>query len=461
MWVAICVFLILWATQSELRVPLDRIKRSTNPTLPELLSRRSLLQQTDHQNPKSEEGTGTPKLVSLRDISDIMYTGSVSIGTPPQHFTMLFDTGSADLWVISNQASNTEPKAYLNYYQSGQSSTYHANGTKWSIKYGLGTCAGFLSYDDVTVGGLTANKQLFAEANELSKNFENPREPLDGIVGLGFKSGSTTKTPTFLDTLHSHGLITHRMFAFSLESDHEKGSELILGSPAASNYQGQLLWLPVLHNVETSHRPVAWLVDLDGLVLRSHSSDLKLCGEEWGQHQCVALPDSGTSFLALPEPLFSQFTATLQKARPDCFVDQHKNILCNDKSVLGMPTLTFTFQDVIFELDGRDYLLSNGQVGVQILALPASATPAQITFVILGDIFLRKVFAVFDADKPAVGLAYAAAALAPGREASPGYAPEMAHSLALLLLTVCAAISYWCYFRETSDRYEPIPDRAL
>ena len=139
------------------------------------------------------------------------------MGTPPQSIQVVFDTGSADMWLFSSHTPRKQP--YLHYFDGSRSSTYQPSSTPWSIRYGKGEVAGVLSRDIVRLGNhQTVSPYEFAEAIEYSSDLVDAQLPLDGILGMSFSELSRAKQPTLLDALHQQGQLYERVFSFYLVS---------------------------------------------------------------------------------------------------------------------------------------------------------------------------------------------------------------------------------------------------
>ena len=110
--------------------------------------------------------------IDLTNVFSSQYFGPIQIGSPAQEFTVVFDTGSANLWIPSAKCSDKACKIHSRY-DSSKSDTYNKDDRALEIAYGTGSMKGKLSKDTITMGGKTAT-------NELLRQTKSPRkEPSD------------------------------------------------------------------------------------------------------------------------------------------------------------------------------------------------------------------------------------------------------------------------------------------
>ena len=133
----------------------------------------------------------------------------MGLGTPPQEFKVVLDTGSSNLWVPSSKC--TSIACFLHSkYDSSASSTYKVNGSTFEIRYGSGSLSGFVSGDTLEFAGLNIKNQLFAEATEepgLAFAFGR----FDGILGMGYDTISVNHiTPPFYELINQK-VITNQL----------------------------------------------------------------------------------------------------------------------------------------------------------------------------------------------------------------------------------------------------------
>jgi len=327
--------------------------------------------------------------VSLTDYEDAQYYGPITIGTPPQNFLVIFDTGSSNLWVPSSTCSVTNIACQLhNKYDSSTSSTYQANGTAFSIQYGSGAVSGFLSEDTVSIGGLQIESQTFAEVTK-EPGLSWIIAKFDGLLGFGYESISVDSvTPVWYNIL-SQQLVDQPIFSFwlSQNSTDTVGGELTLGGTDSSRYTGNFTYAAL-----TSETYWEFAVD-----------DFQLGGTSlgWCTKGCTAIADSGTSLIVGPTLHIDALNIKLGAK-----VVNGEGIFENCDVVSKLPDIQVVINGVSLTLTPQDYVLqvtSAGQTeclsGFVGLDLPIGAG------YILGDVFIAAYYTVFDYGNTQVGFA--------------------------------------------------------
>ncbi|NWV29863.1 CATD protein, partial [Origma solitaria] len=339
----------------------------------------------------AEKGEPTPEI--LKNYMDAQYYGLIGIGTPPQNFTVIFDTGSSNLWVPSVHCSMLDIACMLHHkYDSSKSSSYVKNGTKFAIRYGTGSLSGYLSEDTVTLGNLEIQHQVFGEATK-QPGMTFIAAKFDGILGLGYQLISVDNVTPVFDNIILQKLIKKNIFSFYLnrDPDSEPGGELLLGGTDPKYYKGEFHWMNVT-------RKAYWQIHMDSVDV---ANSVKVC-----DGGCEAIVDTGTSLITGPTKDVKKIQAAIG-AKP---IMKGEYVIPCEK-VPTLPIVTMTLGGKRYDLTGEQYVLkvsSAGQTicmsGFSSLDIPPPGGPLWI----LGDVFIGPYYSVFDRDHNRVGFATSA-----------------------------------------------------
>merc|ERR1711871_1442336 len=368
---------------SAVRVPVNRM----NQGIPAPgMRQKSLLAKYS----QGASGTGT---IPITDYEDAQYYGPITIGTPPQSFNVVFDTGSSNLWIPSATCPRKNLACQMhNKYDSTQSSTYVQNGTKLSIQYGSGAMEGFLSMDTVNMGGLDVLNQTFGEATQ-EPGLAFVAAKFDGILGMAFETISADHVTPVWYNMMTQGLVDDHVFAFwlSKDADAAMGGELMLGGYNPDRFTGSITYVPL--TAETY-----WEFAMDDFSVDGQS-------QGWCADGCKAICDSGTSLITGPKDEINALNRAL-----GAHVLLGEGIFPNCSIINTGPNVSIKLAGKEFVLTPKDYVLQITQgpeteciSGFMGLDIPRPAGPLYI----LGDVFISTYYSIFDFDGEQVGFATA------------------------------------------------------
>ena len=160
--------------------------------------------------------------VDVKDYMNAQYFIQTAVGTPPQQFTVVPDTGSSNLWMYSSKCKSIACFSHSKY-DASKSSTYKADGEVFDITYGSGGVKGFVSRDVARIGDIEA-EMGFGEVTSASGASFIASE-MSGILGLAYSFISVDNLPTWMD----QAPLTDKSFSFYLHTNPDASYMVIPG----------------------------------------------------------------------------------------------------------------------------------------------------------------------------------------------------------------------------------------
>ncbi|KAL3985923.1 Eukaryotic aspartyl protease family protein [Acanthocheilonema viteae] len=294
--------IVLYYTVFTVHAATYRAKLKKTESIRQQLIRTGKLEEYSRLIQPLLKQTGDSGTAEFWEYMDVVYVFNITIGSPPQRFEIIPDTGSSDLWVISTDCNDTlcigNDVHTKNRFQSSISSTYSSYDQNFSISYELGYSAGVLGIDQVSFTNFTIKKQIFGQANHLAHIFGVL--PIDGIMGLAWPALSSFHVTTPIENIideFDFPMITIYMSTHYESIMGDDGGAITFGGYDLENCDTLINWVQLTSQT-------FWQFTIQGMKAGTYKSN------SWQQ----AISDSGTSGLQIPaflmRPIMKQINAT-------------------------------------------------------------------------------------------------------------------------------------------------------
>jgi len=373
------------------RKSLFGFKRSAKTEQPEVVMKRKKKAPSTGTGAGSGSTAGAGEVTAEDVQNDSLYLAEVQIGTPAQTFKLDFDTGSADLWVWSTHLPKTTISQNPNHtvFDSTKSSTFKATSSTWQIGYGDGsTASGTVGTDNVSIGGLLIKAQAVELASKLSAQFV--QDSGDGLLGLAFGSINTVQphpvaTPvenmiTQADIPKEQELFTAKLGSWRDADEPDKGESFYTFGfidQATVTASGQEIYYTPVDNSQGF-----WTFD---------SASASVNGKSIARSGNTAIADTGTTLALVDDTVCKAIYAAIPGATYDSDVQGY--IFPTGLTADQFPVVTFAVGEKQFAVQKEDLGFAEAKTG---FVYGGIQSRGDMTFDILGDTFLKGIYAIFD-----------------------------------------------------------------
>lgn len=319
------------------------------------------------------------------------YYGKIQLGTPPQEFTVVFDTGSGNLLIPSKQCADEACKSHKSFDAAASNTSVdiafadqpdkqvNKGGDRdvVTITFGTGEISGVFIKDHICIGNICTHGNFVVATEESDEPFS--LVPFDGIFGLSLPQMSEAPHFNVLDCMIRDKVLKKNVFSVFFGATDNEESEISFGEWREPRMASDIFWVPV-------STPGYWQVEMEDITISNKKQGL--C-----HGNCQVAVDTGTSLMAGPSEIINVLTEKLTVAN-DC------------SNYQKLPHLGFIVGNHILNLDPEDYI-DKSEDGCSVALMTLDIPPPKGPLFIFGDPFLRKYYTVYDRQQLKVGFALA------------------------------------------------------
>uniref|UniRef100_A0A1I7RJP5 Peptidase A1 domain-containing protein n=1 Tax=Bursaphelenchus xylophilus TaxID=6326 RepID=A0A1I7RJP5_BURXY len=329
--------------------------------------------------------------LKLSNYGDVEYYGTIVIGTPPQEYRVVFDTGSTSFWIMSDECrvekEDGELCADKNLYFRNESTTYEKLDGNFTQLYEIGFAHGELAQDVVGIGTVESHSLLTANVTFGLANIidtASDEDVIDGVMGLGFhKDGDPA---SLVKRAVSEGKLERPIYTIWLKKVGGEvdalGGEIRFGEEDTVNCQKEVRY-----------------VGLSSLDYWQFSVEKVEIDHEKSRKEIVknvdAISDTGTSAIVVPKETFRKLLASIDV-----------------NSTTGLPYVPCNISFVMtIRINGHDYVLTAQDLIIHysdgcVLQIDYNQIENDPTW-ILGDPFIRTYCQIYDLGLRRIGFSRA------------------------------------------------------
>ncbi|GME92712.1 unnamed protein product [Ambrosiozyma monospora] len=267
-------------------------------------------------------------------------------------------------------------------FDSSKSSTWHNNGTSFSITYyDQSTANGTWGYDDVSINGATISNVNIAVCDSANSEM--------GVLGISYETleSTTTGGGSYMNlpmTMKSQGLISKLTYSIYMDGLSADTASVLFGAIDHGKYTGDLALMPIVNAYASTGytKPTAIDVTISGLSLGSTKSKSKI---QFASGAAAGLLDTGTYSLFAPQYVVDAIISI------GGFSQSTYYITC-DCSLGDDYYLSFDLQGFVVDIPFSKLFMDTGSDSTGTCYLGITAGDDD-TF-ILGDMFLANVYTV-------------------------------------------------------------------